>query len=138
MFLLWIGEPAQNERLIVKIKELLTTDNISPLTPEEFKQMNAAQEEIRNIAAPGGKDESLKKILTKTECVNLSARYWAPIITDGREASLQDIEDFYGNKSYRKAVTKETKKLMKSGNIKRLSTEELYELDACNAKFSTR
>ena len=134
----WVGEPAQNQKLIARIKEILKADNITPLSTEEFKQMTAAKEEISNILAPAGKDEALKKLLTKKECVDISARYWAASIIYAKEATLEDIKDFYADKAYNKAVVKQTKKLVKTGDSKALSKEELYKFDACNSKFHAR
>lgn len=131
----WVGEPKQNQKLIGKIKELLKGDNLKPISSEEFAQMTSAKEEISNILSPGGKDEALKKLLTKKECVDISARYWATIIINNTEVTLADIKDFYGDKAYNKAVVKQTKKLIKAGRPKVLSKEELYKLDACNDKF---
>ncbi|MBQ7908153.1 MAG: hypothetical protein IJ311_01465 [Elusimicrobiaceae bacterium] len=86
----WIGD----DGLYPKIEQIVKSSHVSPLTNEEQRRLDEAQNKIQHLLNPDMDDEAILSTLTQQECAELSARYWAlRVLNDEKKWYYKGWED---------------------------------------------
>ncbi|MBI5245061.1 MAG: hypothetical protein HY922_15465 [Elusimicrobia bacterium] len=137
----WIMSPETREDLFRKIKGILESGEVQPLTPEERRRHEDSQRTIRGILGAqataseakfsDGRTERIDRIQRTT--LDLEARYWAWRVARVRDATYEELLE-KSNRWIIKPGTRDElfrgiRRLLDSGEVEPLSAEEKRRYD---------
>ena len=143
----WVGDGERQYRLI---EAAVQTGHVTPLTPEEHRQLLEAQRQVNAALNPQMQNKKILSSLTQQECAELEARMWAyraqhdrdpwykPGWEDGlllpekyRLPSGDLVENLPRNIARKKEVRRLFLKYLKDKDLRPLSEKESARLSAC-------